>query len=380
MAYMAAKERLETAIGLGKPDRVPVAPILDHFSAHYGGINQREMLYDIKKADRALGKTLNDLGMVDGLHFSWAGLGRTLDIIFPNPPLMPGSDGIPLDAEFQFVEKPIMEPDEYPDIGKRGPYRWFFDKLKINHPQLTSPIGLARITSGLAWDMLKLKMSVRKWRAKGVETLVGSNMAMVPMEFMSMALRSFDPFLLDLFRHPDEVKAGCRALMKGFRLAGMAMVMGSGIKRIFIGGTRTSASFLSPKQFEEFALHEWVELCEYFAGKGITPLLHMDSDWTAFFPYLKNLPRGKCILNLDGTSDIFKAKEILGDHMCIMGDVPAALLKLGEPEEVDEYCRRLITEIGADGGFILASGCTVPRDAKPENVKAMLASVHKYRP
>lgn len=63
-----------------------------------------------------------------------------------------------------------------------------------------------------------------------------------------------------------------------------------------------------------------------------------------------------------------------------MGDVPAALLKLGEPDEVDEYCRRLITEVGSDGGFILSSGCTVPIDAKPENVSAMLQSVKRYRP
>lgn len=64
--------------------------------------------------------------------------------------------------------------------------------------------------------------------------------------------------------------------------------------------------------------------------------------------------------------------------MCIMGDVPAALLKLGEPDEVDEYCRRLITELGADGGFILSTGCTLPLDAKPENVRAMIRSVSRY--
>lgn len=145
-----------------------------------------------------------------------------------------------------------------------------------------------------------------------------------------------------------------------------------------MGGTRTSASSISPKQFEEFALPEWQEMSEFFVRKGITPILHFDSDWTAFFPYLKSLPRGKCVLNLDGASDIFKAKEILGDHMCIMGDVPPTLLKLGEPEEVEEYCRRLMREIGSDGGFILSSGCTIPIDAKPENVEAMLRSAQRF--
>ena len=47
---------------------------------------------------------------------------------------------------------------------------------------------------------------------------------------------------------------------------------------------------------------------------------------------------------------------------------------------MDDYCRRLITEVGAGGGFILSSGCTIPVDARPENVAAMLGSVHRYTP
>lgn len=137
---------------------------------------------------------------------------------------------------------------------------------------------------------------------------------------------------------------------------------------------------LSPKQFEDLALPEWHEMAEWFVKHNITPLLHFDSDWTAFFPYLKEFPKGKCILNLDGTSDIFKAKEVLDGHMCIMGDVPATLLKLVEPEEVEAYCEKLIKELGKYGGFILSSGCTVPIDARPENVKAMLQSVQRHRP
>jgi uroporphyrinogen-III decarboxylase len=41
------------------------------------------------------------------------------------------------------------------------------------------------------------------------------------------------------------------------------------------------------------------------------------------------MPKGKCVLQLDGSTDIYKAKEIVGDRVCIQGDVPAALLTLG---------------------------------------------------
>ena len=74
---------------------------------------------------------------------------------------------------------------------------------------------------------------------------------------------------------------------------------------------------------------------------------------------------------LDGETDIFKAKDILGDHMCLMGDVPAAMLFMASPDEVYEYCARLTRELGPTG-FILQSGCDIPTNAKPENVRAMI--------
>jgi len=58
--------------------------------------------------------------------------------------------------------------------------------------------------------------------------------------------------------------------------------------------------------------------------------------------------------------------------MALMGDVPGTLLSLGTPGEVEAYCRKLIQEVGEGGGFVLSSGCSVPYDAKIENVRAMI--------
>jgi hypothetical protein len=58
---------------------------------------------------------------------------------------------------------------------------------------------------------------------------------------------------------------------------------------------------------------------------GLIAVLHLDSDWTRELPHFRELPRGRCILALDGTTDIFEAKSVLGDHLCVMGDVPATM-------------------------------------------------------
>ncbi|CAB1078941.1 hypothetical protein D1AOALGA4SA_6660 [Olavius algarvensis Delta 1 endosymbiont] len=96
-------------------------------------------------------------------------------------------------------------------------------------------------------------------------------------------------------------------------------------------------------------------------------------------PYLRQLPKGKCVCDLDSTTDIFKAKEILDGHMCISGDVPAALLTLGSTDEVRRYCKRLIDEVGKGGGFMLTTGCECPVDAKFKNVKMMIDVAKTYR-
>lgn len=75
---------------------------------------------------------------------------------------------------------------------------------------------------------------------------------------------------------------------------------------------------------------------------------------------------------------MFKAKEALGGRMCIMGDVPARLLAFGTRDEVLRYCKRLIEGAGRGGGFILSSGCSIPANAKAENVKAMTEACEEW--
>ncbi|HEY3424764.1 MAG TPA: uroporphyrinogen decarboxylase family protein, partial [Negativicutes bacterium] len=86
----------------------------------------------------------------------------------------------------------------------------------------------------------------------------------------------------------------------------------------------------------------------------------------------------KFVLELDSATDIFKAHEILKGHCAIKGDVSAALFTVASPNELDEYAKKLITTFQNGEGLLYSSGCNMPMNSKPENVKAFFDAVEKY--
>lgn len=55
--YLERKQRIEAAVALQKPDRVPVVPLLDSFPARYAGMTQGESFRDKDKGFEAYLKT-----------------------------------------------------------------------------------------------------------------------------------------------------------------------------------------------------------------------------------------------------------------------------------------------------------------------------------
>lgn len=71
------------------------------------------------------------------------------------------------------------------------------------------------------------------------------------------------------------------------------------------------------------------------------------------------------------------AKATLGKVAAIQGNVPLSLLQTGTPDDVREYCRKLIDVAAPGGGFLLDSGAVI-HQGKDENVRAMLQAARDY--
>lgn len=71
--------------------------------------------------------------------------------------------------------------------------------------------------------------------------------------------------------------------------------------------------------------------------------------------------------------DPFEMKQKYGDQLSFYGGISTQrTLPYAKSQEVRDQVRRLIDEVGYNGGFIAAPAHAVPPDARPENIAAMI--------
>jgi uroporphyrinogen-III decarboxylase len=185
-------------------------------------------------------------------------------------------------------------------------------------------------------------------------------------------------FTEDLYYRPEMVEKALARMTEEFITFGLALCKDAGINIMKVVEERAGAFFYPLKIFERFWWPYTLQIAEAFWSEGIKISFHLDTCWDKNIHYFKELPRKSAMLELDGTTHIFSAKEKLRDHMCIVSDVHPTLLSLGTPEEVSAYCKKLIDEVGGDGGHILSTGCGLPGAVRKENFIAMLETGRNY--
>jgi uroporphyrinogen-III decarboxylase len=184
--------------------------------------------------------------------------------------------------------------------------------------------------------------------------------------------RSMAKFMRDLFRMPDKVEAVLDVIQQEVVEGIRQQIRATKPDVLFLSPARGASEFFSPKLWERFVWKYIKKTADAIIEEGAVCDIHIDGNWERDLDYFKDFPKGKIVFETDGTTDIYKIKERLGGHVCIKGDVPAGKLVLGTPDEVYDYASRLVKDMGT--GFILSSGCSIPPNAKVENVKAMISA------
>jgi hypothetical protein len=111
--YAQREKRVNDAIALRTPDRVPIEVMFAFFPAKYSGFTAEEVMYDPEKLMQAQLKTLLDFEPdMDQNPFGMRFLGPILEALDFKQLKWPGH-GVAPDVTYQFVEGEYMKADEY---------------------------------------------------------------------------------------------------------------------------------------------------------------------------------------------------------------------------------------------------------------------------
>ena len=403
--FQEREKRVNDAVQLKEPDRVPIMCLSGFFPAYYAGITCEEAMYDFEKCLKAWTLYLEDFepDMTDN-PFTTRFLGAVLEALDFKQLKWPGH-GLDEMASYQFVEDEYMMADEYDRLlydptdfmirtywprvfGVLKP----FEALPPLHDVMSYYMGLGKFAAFGSPDMveaLEKLMDVAKkankmiegavaWAGKckelGVPASAGS-LTQAPFDTVSDFLRGTKGAMLDMFRQPDKLLEATEKLLPMMLKLGLT-AKERGVPRVFIPLHKGLDGFMSPEQFETFYWPTLKKLIEGLIEEDCTPIVFWEGDVASRLEIIGDIPPGKAIYGFERT-DMFRAKEVLGDTVCLKGNVPLSMLVTGTPDEVKDYCKKLIDVVGKGGGFIMDSA-TVIDDAKPENVRAMINFTTEY--
>jgi hypothetical protein len=399
--YREREKRYIDAVQLRIPDRIPTSVHLSYLPARFTGITYSDAYYDFPKWKEAYLKTALYF-QPDRCEFFPNESGRVLEALDEKFIVWPGH-GVGENRSHQFVEGEYMKAEEYDhflndqsDFNIRTLLPRMYGLLAplsalppLHSMNFMLPLHLFALPEFA--EMLKTLSSIAReameWMQQNQEmyavleengfpcrmTMVGGP---VPFDMVSDLLRGMRGSMLDMYRRPDTLLAAIEKISDQSLKAIAAAPKPEGFTTTFMALHRGADGFMSLDQFEKFYWPYLLKLVNALVDAGYTPEIFFEGDYTKRLEYLRELPKGKVIARLDRT-DIVKAKELLGGHVCISGNVPSSLLQAGDAEGVKEYCKWLIDVIGKDGGLIVGPRSVVD-EVRPENLKAMIDFTREY--
>ena len=404
--YNERLQRIEDAVALRETDRVPYIYSSIFWSARYAGITFQQAMYDIDKYVEATRQVL-ELLQPDAYSALLFPFGDTVEGVDFRPMRWPGH-GADADATFQYLDQEFMSADEYDEYifdptgfylhkylpriaGRFGMFRYFPDfpatmewdvvgaVSGFAEPELQEGLKhLFQVGEQTAACYQKIGNFARDMNEAGFPLAAGA-FCKAPFDHFIDTLRGSRGGILDMFHHRDkllEAMAKARVLLlRGVKPA----TERSRCRYVFMPLHWCLDGFMSPEQFRTFYWPELRNAIIALIDMDLVPVVFWEGNCSSRLETIADVPKGKVIYRFEST-DMFRAKEVLGDTVCLRGNVPASLLNTGTPDDVDAYCKKLIEQAGRGGGLILDGATGVPDEAKVENVIAMAESVRKYKP
>ena len=405
-AYKERVTRLIDVIKLKEPDRVPVNLPSGFFPIYYAGSTLQKVMYDYDELLRCWRKYISEFDMdtYSGPRIVFPG--AVVERINSRLYNWPGH-GLTSDAPMhQFLESEYMKAEEYDEFMENPSEFWMrvflprtagafepFNKLPAFSPSLGVPLGyLISVGNPEVQAAFQVMLEAGRESARWSETVNGFNrealaagfpslrdgaMSGAPFDMIGNALRGMRGIITDMYRRPDKLVKALEKITPMAIKTAVSAAKNSECPVVYMPLHKGVDSFMSTKQFQTFY---WPTLKQVISGltdEGLVPMLFAEGSYNTRLEIIKNLPEASVIWYFENT-DMAIAKQVLGKTACIAGNVPTSLICTSNPDEVKEYCRKLIQVAGKGGGFILAGGGIV-HQCNADNLRAMMEACLSVR-
>lgn len=338
---MNSIERVDAAIGMRTPDRVPVD------------------LHNFLPAARALGRPFTETFrdgelLAQAMLDAWREFGHDM-ILLENGT---GCNAEACGAEVSYrddaapvAEKPLISSlSEVPD-------------LVVPDPETTFPqseiLKATRILAGEIGDKAWIVARADQGPFDLAAQLFG-------MENLMMAMA---------FGETDGVSAllsYCREVGTRYAYA----LLDAGGRSTSIGEPVSGPGLISPNDYHRFAMPQQRQFVQDVTARGGIVANHICGDTIPIFDDF--MSTGAQILEIDHVTDKRQAKDLARGRTCLLGALDTNTITLGTPGEIEDEVREAIEILAPDSGFIIGPGCALGPETPADNIHVLIEAAHKY--
>ena len=400
--------RVETAIHLGTPDRVPVFTFFSSYIQRAYGSSYADIYYDFEKAGQAAVQFHRDYPQLDiGLTPQFTS-GKANEIAGSTMIDWPGRSGTVVSpySSHQIIERELMMPEEYPEMLNDFSGFMLRKYVPRAYKNLTGTAGLHLIpTVVLNTGMLSPYYSEEAQETFQKIAQIGAEDAKAAAASAKysqiLAEMGFPPMLTGISEAPydilgdyfrgtmgifeditdpdmaDYIDKACDMFaeqqiqaLQYFRFVDMP------VKRVFFPLHKAMDGFMSDAQYERFYWKPLRKIMLALIDMGVTPYIYTEGPYNTRLKFLADVPKGKVFYHFENV-DMAEAKRVLGGTAAICGNLSISRMEFGKKEDIIEETKRLLDVCAPGGGYLFDFNGSL-ENCKPENMDAMFETLDKY--
>ncbi len=406
-AYRERVQRLQDALLMKEPDRVPVSAMGGNYALYYGGTTLHKAMYDPHELCRAWMKFFHDFKDCSDT-FGGPGIysARVFELIDYKMYKWPGH-GLGKDVPmFQFVENEYMNEDEYDDF-LRDPSDFALRKFMPRVVGAMAPLtGLVPFNSIMGMGsavgfvapyaqeeirnafqaIFDAGIEMAKWgetvgacsreiRAAGFPAMPSASV-LAPFDSIADILRGTSGASKDMYRQPEKLHEAMEKISEISIREAIKTANAFGAVAIGMPLHKGDDVFMSDKQFETFYWPSLKKVILAFIEEGLMVRPVAEGKYERRLEMIQDVPKGWVHWTFDET-DMTRAKKAVGHVSSISGIIPYSLMLTGSVDDVREYARKLVEVCGEGGGFILNGG-GLPEGGNPEKLRVFMQVAEEY--